>query len=182
VIGLILIWFFVSNTLVYNYSCSRLPFVSGPERRMPPQLGRVSARTKVPVTAIVTQAVPSSLFLLAVFNPTLGTDNTQKAYWLFQAGVTAIWWLSMVLLFSDIFLVKRAFPDKSDEVRAAHLYLLYASGVIGVLASPSARSSHSRALGHHASAPAPGGDGWPCAAGVSPDGYRDLHDQRAHAP
>jgi hypothetical protein len=41
----------------------------------------------------------------------------------------------MVLLFADIFLVKRAFPRRFDEVRAAHPYLLYASGVIGMLAS-----------------------------------------------
>jgi hypothetical protein len=46
-----------------------------------------------------------------------------------------IWCLSMILLFSDIFLVRRAFPAKFEEVRAAHPYLLYASGVIGVLAS-----------------------------------------------
>ena len=77
----------------------------------------------------------SSLFVVAVFNPALGNDNTQKAYWLFQAGVTVIWCLSMVLLFTDIFLVKRAFPEKFAEVRAAHPYLLYASGVIGILAS-----------------------------------------------
>jgi amino acid transporter len=135
VIGLILIWFFVSNTIVYNYSFSRLLFVSGLERRMPRQLGRVSARTKVPVHAILTQTVLSSLFVLAVFNPALGSDNTQKAYWLFQAAVTVIWCLSMVLLFADIFLVRRAYPDMFDEVRAAHPYLLYASGAIGVLAS-----------------------------------------------
>lgn len=135
VIGLVLIWFFVSNTIVYNYSFSRLLFVSGLEQRMPRRLGRVSERTKVPVYAILTQTVLSSLFVVAVFNPGLGGNNTQKAYWLFQAGVTVIWCLSMVLLFSDIFLVKRAFPAKFDEVRAAHPYLLYASGVVGVLAS-----------------------------------------------
>ena len=49
--------------------------------------------------------------------------------------MTVIWCLSMILLFSDIFLVKRAFPARFDEVRAAHPYLLYASGVTGVLAS-----------------------------------------------
>jgi amino acid transporter len=135
VIGLILIWFFVSNTIVYNYSFSRLLFVSGLERRMPRRLGQVSPRNKVPVHAIITQTVLSSLFVVAVFGPWLGGNNTQKAYWLFQAGVTVIWCLSMILLFSDIFLVKRAFPVKFDEVRAAHPYLLYASGVIGVVAS-----------------------------------------------
>ncbi|HWE10834.1 MAG TPA: APC family permease [Solirubrobacteraceae bacterium] len=135
VIGLVLIWFFVSNTIVYNYSFSRLLFVSGLEQRMPRQLGRVTERTKVPVYAILTQTVLSSLFVVAVFNPGLGGNNTQKAYWLFQAGVTVIWCLSMVLLFSDIFLVRRAFPAKFHEVRAAHPYLLYASGVVGILAS-----------------------------------------------
>ncbi len=135
VIGLVLIWFFVSNTIVYNYSFSRLLFVSGLEQRMPRALGRVSDRTKVPVHAIITQTVLSSLFVVAIFNPGVGNDNTQKAYWLFQAGVTVIWCLSMVLLFTDIFLVKRAFPAKFAEVRAAHPYLLYASGVIGILAS-----------------------------------------------
>jgi amino acid transporter len=135
VIGLILIWFFVSNTIVYNYSFSRLLFVSGLERRMPKQLGQVSPRNKVPVHAIITQTVLSSLFVVAVFGPWLGSNNTQKAYWLFQAGVTVIWCLSMILLFSDIFLVKRAFPAKFDEVRAAHPYLLYAAGIIGVAAS-----------------------------------------------
>jgi glutamate:GABA antiporter len=135
IIGLVLIWFFVSNTIVYNYSFSRLLFVSGLEQRMPRQLGRVSERTKVPVYAILTQTVLSSLFVVAVFNPGLGGNNTQKAYWLFQAGVTVIWCLSMVLLFSDIFLVRRAFPEKFAEIRAAHPYLLYASGVIGLIAS-----------------------------------------------
>jgi amino acid transporter len=135
VIGLVLIWFFVSNTIVYNYSFSRLLFVSGLEQRMPRQLGQVNERTKVPVYAILTQTVLSSLFVIAIFNPWVSGNNNQKAYWLFQAAVTVIWCISMVLLFADIFLVKRAFPQKFDEVRAAHPYVLYASGVIGALAS-----------------------------------------------
>src|SRR5213082_668489 len=134
IIGLVLIWFFVSNTIVYNYSFSRLLFVSGLEERMPSQLGRVNKR-KVPVYAILTQTVLSSLFVIAIFNPWVAGDNNQKAYWLFQAAVTVIWCVSMVLLFADIFLVKRAFPAKFEEVRVAHPYVLYACGVIGMLAS-----------------------------------------------
>jgi glutamate:GABA antiporter len=134
VMALILIWFFVSNTIVYNYSFSRLLFVSGLEQRMPHQLGQVN-KTKVPVYAILTQTALSSIFVVAIFNPWVASDNNQKAYWLFQAAVTVIWCVSMVLLFADIFLVKRAFPQKFEEVRAAHPYVLYASGVIGMLAS-----------------------------------------------
>src|SRR5256712_6109269 len=135
VIGLVLIWFFVSNTVVYNYSFSRLLFVSGLEQRMPAKLGTVNEKTKVPVYAIVTQTVLSSLFVVAIFNPWVSGNNNQKAYWLFQAAVTVIWCISMVLLFADIFLVKRAFPAKFEEVRAAHPYVLYSCGVIGMLAS-----------------------------------------------
>jgi amino acid transporter len=131
----VIIWFFVSNTIVYNYSFSRLLFVSGLEQRMPRQLGRVSPRTKVPVYAILTQTVLSSLFVVAIFNPWMANNNTQKAYWLFQAAVTVIWCISMVLLFADIFLVKRAFPAKFEEVRVAHPYLLFACGIVGMLAS-----------------------------------------------
>ena len=135
VIALVLIWFFVSNTVVYNYSFSRLLFVSGLEQRMPRQLGQVNPKTKVPVHAIVLQTVLSSLFVVAMFNPWVASNNSQKIYWLLQAAVTDIWCISMVLLFADIFLVKRAFPAKFEEVRVAHPYVLYGSGIIGVLAS-----------------------------------------------
>jgi amino acid transporter len=134
VIGLVLIWFFVSNTVVYNYSFSRLLFVSGLEQRMPHKLGTVNER-KVPVYAIITQTALASLFVVAIFNPWVSGDNNQKAYWLFQAAVTVIWCVSMVLLFADIFLVKRAFPAKFEEVRTTHPYVLYACGVIGMAAS-----------------------------------------------
>src|SRR6184192_652427 len=69
IIGLVLIWFFVANTIVYNYSFSRLLFVSGLEERMPQALGRVTKRTKVPLNAILAQTVLSSIFVVAIFNP-----------------------------------------------------------------------------------------------------------------
>src|SRR5437773_3940909 len=134
IIGLVLIWFFVANTVVYNYSFSRLLFVSGLEQRMPPKLGTVNEKTKVPVYAVITQTVLASLFVIAIFNPWVSGGNNQRAYWLFQAAVTVIWCVSMVLLFADIFLVKRAFPAKFEEGRTTHPYVLYASGVIGMLA------------------------------------------------
>src|ERR671926_13070 len=127
VIALLLLWFFVANTIVYNYSFSRLLFVSGLEQRMPSQLGRVNEKTKVPVYAILAQTVLSSLFVVAIFNPWVSGNNNQKAYWLFQAAVTVIWCISMVLLFADIFLVKRAFPQRFEEVRTTNPTLLYVS-------------------------------------------------------
>ena len=64
-----------------------------------------------------------------------GSSFPSQVYLIFQAAVTVIWCLSMVLLFADIFLVKRAFPEKFEEVRAAHPTLLYASGIVGIAAS-----------------------------------------------
>jgi glutamate:GABA antiporter len=135
IVALVLLWFFVANTIVYNYSFSRLLFVSGLEQRMPKELGTVSTKRKVPVHAIILQTILSSIFVIAIFNPWVSGTNNQRTYWLFQAAVTVIWCVSMVLLFADIFLVKRAFPAKFEEVRTTHPYVLYASGILGILAS-----------------------------------------------
>jgi len=136
VVALVVMWFFVSNTVVYNYSFSRLLFVSGLERRMPQALGKVTPGTKVPRNAILLQTSIASIFAIVTFGPWAGgSDFPNQVYLVFQAAVTVIWCLSMILLFADIFLVKRAYPEKFEEVRAAHPYLLYASGIIGVGAS-----------------------------------------------
>src|SRR5207247_3965327 len=112
-------WCFLSNTVVCNYSFSRLLFVSGLERRMPTAFGRVNERTKVPVNAIIVQTVLATGVTVVAFGPWFGSDNTNKIFWMLQAAVTVIWCISMVLLFADIYLVKRAFPQKFEEVRVA---------------------------------------------------------------
>src|ERR1041384_778450 len=135
IIAPLALWFFVSNTVVYNYSFSRLLFVSGLERRMPTALGRVDDRTKVPVNAILVQTVLATGVTVVAFGPWFGSDNTNKIFWMLQAAVTVIWCISMVLLFADIYLVKRAFPQKFEEVRVAPDWALFGSGLIGIGAS-----------------------------------------------
>jgi glutamate:GABA antiporter len=136
VVGLVLMWFFVSNTVVYNYSFSRLLFVSGLERRMPSALGKVDERTKVPVNAVLLQTALASVFTIVTFGPWAQSSNfPSQVYLIFQAAVTVIWCLSMVLLFADIFLVKRAFPQKFEEVKVANTNLLFLCGIVGVGAS-----------------------------------------------
>src|SRR5919201_533153 len=135
IIALIALWFFVSNTVVYNYSFSRLLFVSGLERREPAALGRVNERNKVPVNAIIAQTVLASAITVAAFGPWFGSNNTNKLFWMLQAAVTVIWCISMVLLFADIYLVKRAFPEKFEEVKVAPDAVLFGSGLIGIAAS-----------------------------------------------
>src|SRR5437764_13032663 len=102
---------------------------------MPAKLGTVNEKTKVPVYAIITQTVLSSLFVVAIFNPWVSGGNNQRAYWMFQAAVTVIWCISMVLLFADIYLVKRAFPEKFEAVKVAPTPVLFGSGIVGIAAS-----------------------------------------------
>jgi amino acid transporter len=136
VVALVVMWFFVSNTVVYNYSFSRLLFVSGLERRMPSALGRVRKGTQVPVNAILLQTVIASIFAVVTFGPWAQNGNfPSQVYLIFQATVTVIWCLSMILLFADVFLVKRAFPQLFDEVRVASTPVLFACGLIGIGAS-----------------------------------------------
>jgi amino acid transporter len=136
IVGLVLMWFFISNTVVYNYSFSRLLFVSGIERKMPALFGRVNHQTKVPVNAILLQTTLASIFTIITFGPwAQSSDFPSQVYLVFQAAVTVIWCLSMVLLFGDVFLVKRAFPQRFEEVKVAPAGLLYASGIVGMAAS-----------------------------------------------
>jgi amino acid transporter len=136
IVGLVVMWFFVSNTVVYNYSFSRLLFVSGLERRMPSLLGRVNEKTKVPVNAILLQTALASVFAIVTFGPWAGHGNfPSQVYLIFQAAVTVIWCLSMVLLFADVFLVKRAFPERFEAERVAPNWVLFGSGFVGIVAS-----------------------------------------------
>jgi amino acid transporter len=135
IVAIVLMWFFVSNTVVYNYSFSRLLFVSGLEQRMPKAMGQVSERNRVPHVAIITQTVLASIFTLVTFMHTGAGNLPTQVYLILQASVTVIWCLSMILLFSDIYLVRRAFPQRFDEVRVSRTNLLFISGAIGICAS-----------------------------------------------
>jgi hypothetical protein len=88
------------------------------------------------VNAILLQTVLASIFAIVTFGPWAGHGNfPSQVYLIFQAAVTVIWCLSMILLFGDIFLVKRAFPDRFEESRVAPNWVLFGSGVVGIGAS-----------------------------------------------
>src|SRR6266571_3144734 len=55
IVALIVMWFFITNMVVYNYSFARLLFVSGLERRLPAAVSRLNAN-KVPAVAVVVQS------------------------------------------------------------------------------------------------------------------------------
>jgi glutamate:GABA antiporter len=102
---------------------------------MPSVLGRVN-EAKVPVYAVLLQTVIASIFAIVTFGPWAQHGNfPSQVYLVFQAAVTVIWCLSMILLFADVFLVRRAYPQKFEEVRVASMPLLTACGIVGIAAS-----------------------------------------------
>jgi amino acid transporter len=110
--------------------------VSGLERRLPAAVGRVNQRTKVPDVAVIVQSVLASIIVLALFTRgTGGGETATKVYLALLATVNVVWCVSMVLLFLDVFFVRRWFADKFEEVRQVPRGLLSLSGVVGALAS-----------------------------------------------
>ena len=134
-VAFILVLIFVSDTVVYNYSFARLMFVSGLERRLPHQFGRVN-RNKVPANAVLAQTVIASIATAIIYFPNQSTSSNYatKVYLVLLAAVTVVWCTSMVLLFADVFFAKRSFPEKFKEVQRTPWALLAVCGVIGVAA------------------------------------------------
>jgi glutamate:GABA antiporter len=139
VVAFVLVLIFISDTVVYNYSFARLMFVSGLEHRLPRQFGRVN-QNKVPANAVLAQTVIASVATAIIYFPiqSASSNYATKVYLVLLAAVTVVWCTSMVLLFSDVFFVRRWFPDKFKEVQRTPWGVLALCGVVGVLADAAA--------------------------------------------
>jgi amino acid transporter len=139
VVALILMWFFLTSSMVYNYSFARLLFVSGLERRLPHRIGQVN-KNKVPGNAVILQTVIASLITIVVYfliGEAAGSDPN-KPYLGLLAGVTIVWCISTALLFLDIFFAKRADPVRFEEGRRVPEWFLYLCGGVGFVANTAA--------------------------------------------
>ena len=136
IVAAILIWFFVTSSMVYNYSFARLLFVSGLEKRLPPAVGRVN-RNRVPANAVILQTVLATITAIIIFfivGEAQGADPN-KPYFALLAGLTIIWCISTALLFLDIFFARRADPVRFEQARRVNEGFLYACGAVGFLAN-----------------------------------------------
>ncbi len=134
IVALILLWFFLTSSAVYNYSFARLLFVSGLERRLPHQIGQVN-KNKVPANAVILQTVLASVLTIVVFIGKVAGNNPNKPYLALLAGVTIVWCISTALLFLDIFFAKRAAPQRFEEARRVSEGFLYLCGAVGAAAN-----------------------------------------------
>jgi len=134
-VSLALAWILLTVAVVYNYSFGRLLFVSGMEKRLPHQIGRVN-KNKVPANAITLQTVVALVLAVFVFFVIgRGKADPYKAFYVLYAGVTIVWCISTALLFLDIFFAKRAEPERFEQERRVPLGWLYACGIIGFIAN-----------------------------------------------
>jgi amino acid transporter len=129
IVSLILAWVFVMATVVYNYAFARLLFVSGLERRLPHQIGRVN-RNRVPANAVILQSIIASILTVLIFF-VFGQQDPNKYFFVLYAGLTIVWCISTALLFLDIFFARRANPTLFEQERRAPLWVLYVSGAVG---------------------------------------------------
>jgi amino acid transporter len=135
IVALILAWVFLTATVVYNYAFARLLFVSGLEKRLPHQIGKVN-RNKVPANAVILQSVIAMIVgALVFFVLGAGTSDPYKYFYALYAGLTIIWCISTGLLFLDVFFARRADPERFEQERRVPLWVLYLSGILGTLAN-----------------------------------------------
>ena len=134
-VSLVLAWVVLTVAVVYNYSFGRLLFVSGMEKRLPHQFGKVNAN-KVPANAITLQTVISTILAVFVFFIVgRGGSDPYKAFYVLYAGVTIVWCISTALLFLDIFFAKRVEPERFERERRISLGWLYVCGAVGFVAN-----------------------------------------------
>jgi len=133
-------WFFISNTAIYNYTFARLLFVSGLEKLLPPAIGKVN-KNKVPANAVLLQTILASIPVIAiwfVFGISSKGFDVNVPYFAMLASANVIWAISMVVLFADIFFVKRWFPERFEAVRRIPPGALRLCGVLGIVSSVTA--------------------------------------------
>lgn len=131
IVAVILAWVFLTATVVYNYAFARLLFVSGLERRLPHQVGKVN-KNRVPANAVILQSVIATIITVFVFFG-LGGDDYNKPFYGLYAGLTIVWCISTALLFLDIFFAKRADPERFEKERRVPVWFLYACGIVGTI-------------------------------------------------
>jgi amino acid transporter len=133
IVALILAWVFVTATVVYNYAFARLLFVSGLEKRLPHQFGKVNTN-RVPANAVLLQTVIATIITIVVFFIIgRGEGDANTPFYALYAGLTIVWCISTALLFLDIFFAKRAAPAKFEEARRIPLGWLYVCGAVGTV-------------------------------------------------
>jgi glutamate:GABA antiporter len=136
---LIMIGVFIINASVLNFSFGRLLFISGLDRRLPTVMSKVN-HNKVPWVAVLVQTVIAGLFVLAIFliGPIFAENKGNLAtlmYYIILAAITIIWTLSTVILFIDVLVIRKKYPQLFANKQLAPNWVFLICSLLGVIAS-----------------------------------------------
>jgi glutamate:GABA antiporter len=140
IVDVVMIGWGLYAALVYNYSFSRLLFVSGLDRRLPPVMSKVNA-ARVPWVAVLVQSIIIAVIAIAVYIviPYIGgtkpADLANLMYYILFASITVIWCISMIFQFIDIIVIRYKYHETFINERLAPDWVFYLCSVVGLLAS-----------------------------------------------
>src|SRR5712692_5979245 len=140
IVDVIMIGWGLYAALVYNYSFSRLLFVSGLDRRLPPVMGKVNA-ARVPWVAVLVQSIIIGVITVAVYiiipyiAGTKPADLANLMYYILFAAITVIWCFSMIFQFIDIIVIRYKYHEAFTGAQLAPDWVFYLCSVVGLLAS-----------------------------------------------
>ena len=140
IVDVVMVVFGLYGALVYNYSFSRLLFVSGLDRRLPPVMSKVNS-ARVPWVAVLVQSIIIAVIAITVYMviPYIaGTNPANLAnlmYYILFASITVIWCISMIFQFIDIIVIRYKYHDTFTSARLAPDWVFYLCSLVGLLAS-----------------------------------------------
>jgi amino acid transporter len=94
-----------SQDIAYMNSYSRLLFISGIERRLPAVLGQVSSRSRVPVAALLVQAV-GAIVVILIFST---QPSLAVAFNIYIGALVTVWCAALFYLYYGIVKARRVF-------------------------------------------------------------------------
>ena len=140
IVDVVMVGWGLYAALVYNYSFSRLLFVSGLDRRLPPVMSKVNS-ARVPWVAVLVQSIIIAVIAIAVYMviPYIGQSNPTNVqtimYYILFASITVIWCISIIFLFIDIIVIRYKYHETFISERLAPDWVFYLCSVVGLLAS-----------------------------------------------
>ena len=107
VVAIAICFAITSQDVAYMNSYSRLLFISGIEHRLPEVVGQVTPRTRVPIPALLVQALGASIVILSF--------STQAklaiAFNLYIAALVTVWCTSLFYLYFCVLRARRIYRD-----------------------------------------------------------------------
>ncbi len=100
-----------SQDVAYMNAYSRLLFISGIEKRLPTVFGQVTSRSRVPVPALVLQALGSILIIL-VFS---SQPNLAVAFNIYIGALVTVWCAALFYLYFGIVRARALYADEYNK-------------------------------------------------------------------